>query len=288
MLSVTQNAQASSNQQTRSYTFDDLNRMTSGGEPGNFRRSITSSDSDPGTKGAANCSEHLQRRSLAKKWTRRETSFATRTDALHSHWMTRNTYPAGTYSSVTPSRFFVYDGASVDGSTLGNPKTRLAEAYTCFSPCSQKITDIGLSYTVRGETNDVYESTPHSGGYYQVPVSYWANKALNVLNSASCSGSPCLPGLTTFTYGADGEGRTNTVSAASGQNPVTATNYNLYNSPPQTTVTFGSGDSDVFNSDPNTGRMTQYKYNVGSNAVTGALTWRLQMARLANWRLRIP
>jgi RHS repeat-associated protein len=34
-----------------------------------------------------------------------------------------------------------------------------------------------------------------------------------------------------------------------------------------------SGDSDVFNFDPNTGRMTQYKFNVGSNAVTGALTW---------------
>src|SRR5205807_1257125 len=76
-----------------------------------------------------------------------------------------------------------------------------------------------------------------------------------------------------FFYGVDGEGRTNSTSASSGQNPVTGTTYNPYSSPPQTTVNFGSGDSDVFNFDSNTGRTTQYKFNVGSQAVVGQLNW---------------
>jgi hypothetical protein len=38
-------------------------------------------------------------------------------------------------------------------------------------------------------------------------------------------------------------------------------------------VTFGSGDGDTFAYDANTGRMTQYKHNVGSKSVTGNLTW---------------
>jgi len=40
-------------------------------------------------------------------------------------------------------------------------------------------------------------------------------------------------------------------------------------------MTFGSGDSDAFNYDPNTGRMTQYQFNVGSpvRSVVGSLIW---------------
>jgi RHS repeat-associated protein len=38
-------------------------------------------------------------------------------------------------------------------------------------------------------------------------------------------------------------------------------------------VTYGSGDSDSLTCDNNTGRMTQYKFNVGSQSMTGALTW---------------
>jgi hypothetical protein len=38
-------------------------------------------------------------------------------------------------------------------------------------------------------------------------------------------------------------------------------------------VTFGSGDSDAFTFDPNTGRMTQYKYTVNSQAEIGNLGW---------------
>jgi RHS repeat-associated protein len=90
-----------------------------------------------------------------------------------------------------------------------------------------------------------------------------------------------LPGLPTITYGGtigstvgiDGEGRVTQVIASTGQNPVTGVGYNSASLPSQ--VTFGSGDNDVFAYDPNTLRMTQFKFNVGtqSNYYNGALTW---------------
>jgi hypothetical protein len=61
-------------------------------------------------------------------------------------------------------------------------KTRMAEAYTCFSPCTTKLTDVGFSYTVRGQVSDVYQSTPHSGVYYHVNETYWANGVMNQLS----------------------------------------------------------------------------------------------------------
>jgi len=75
--------------------------------------------------------------------------------------------------------------------------------------------------------------------------------------------------------GLDGEGRITQVTAGSGQNPITGVNYNPYGTPPQQTVTFGSGDSDVFNYDPQTFRMTQYQFNVGTGGLSdkGILTW---------------
>ena len=61
------------------------------------------------------------------------------------------------------------------------------------------------------------------------------------------------------------------MSAASGQNPVTSASYDLANF--KTTVTYGSADSDVVNLDPNTGRMTQYTFNVGTKSDIGQTTW---------------
>ena len=63
----------------------------------------------------------------------------------------------------------------------------------------------------------------------------------------------------------------NKVNASSGQNPVTGTSYNVFGE--ATAVNFGSGDSDAFQYDANTGRVTQYKYTVNGSSVTGNLTW---------------
>jgi len=186
-------------------------------------------------------------------------------DALHR--LTSVTYPSGGYYSVTPAKYYVYDMATVDGAMMSNAKSRLAEAYTGAS----KTTDLGFSYSTRGEVAGVYQSSTHSGGYYHLAATYWAPQGLlDTLN-------PNMTGAPTWTYGPDGEGRVNTVSASSGTNPVTATSYNGFSEP--TGITLGSADSDAFTYDPNTGRMTQYKANVGSAAMTGTLTWN------ANWTL---
>src|SRR5258708_25472384 len=148
-------------------------------------------------------------------------------------------------------------------------KARLAEAYTCTTCPGTKITDMGFSYTKRGEASDVYESTPHSGGYAPLTKSYWLHGAPNQLSG--------LPGLPTITYGGtmgsrvglDGEGRITQVTAGSGPNPVTATAYNPASLPTQ--VSFGSADTDIFAYDPNTFRMNSYQFKVGSQSVTGTL-----------------
>src|SRR5207245_10689303 len=78
--------------------------------------------------------------------------------------------------------------------------------------------------------------------------------------------------------GPDGEGRITKVTAA-GQNPVSSVTYTTSGTTQPigslTQVTFGSGDYDNFSYDTNTGRMTEYKFNVGSplQTVTGDLTW---------------
>jgi len=182
-------------------------------------------------------------------------------DALHRR--TAITYPSGTYAPATPAKYFVYDAATVNAVAMANAKGRLAEAYTVTCPTCAKTTDVGISYTGRGEVSDVYESTPHSSGYYHVNATYWAHGALNQLSG--------LAGLPTLTYGVDGEGRPNSVSAATGQNPVSSTTYNVASQPTQ--VNLGSSDSDSFSYDSNTGRMTQYKYNVNTQSVIGNLGW---------------
>ena len=186
------------------------------------------------------------------------------------HRPTAITYPSGTYSSSTDKKYYVYDSATVGGSTMQNAKTRLAQAYTCppTGSCTTKKTDEGFSYSDRGDLTDTYQATPHSGAtYYHVTATPWANGALHVLSSN-------ISGLPTQTYAADGEGRISTVSAGSGQNPVTAATYNPASQ--LTAITLGSSDNDAFTFDPNTGRMTQYKYNVGTGpvkTVQGDLTW---------------
>jgi len=182
-------------------------------------------------------------------------------DAIHRS--TAVTYPSGSYASVTPARHFVYDSATVDGTVMGNTKGKLAEAYTCSSCPSSKITDLGFSYTARGEISDEYQTSPNSAGWYHASLTYWPNGVLHQL-----SGLPTVP---TLTYGVDSEGRTNTISASTGQNPLTGTTYNTASLP--TAVTLGSGDSDGFSYDPNTNRMTQYQFNISAQSFVGKLSW---------------
>ncbi len=264
LMSVTQNAQSPSNQQTRNYVYDWLNRMTSEtvpeiGASGNGTATyVYDTDATCGTSNG----------DLVKRVDAMGNVICSTYDALHRE-LTR-TYPSGTYASVTPGKHFVYDGATINTSpnptAMVNVKRRLAEAYTCAGSCTTKLTDVGFSYTVRGEASDAYESTPNSGTYYHLTQTYWANPLPYQL-----TGNIGLP--TTISYTPDAEGRANSVSASSGQNPVSSTVYNTAGLPTAINLGSGSGDADTYQWDPNTSRMTQYKFSANALSLTGNLSW---------------
>ena len=251
IIGVTQNAQSTSTQ-TRAFSFDMLGRLTSETNPETGTTTYTY-DSASGCTGVSN-GDVIKRVDAVSNAT------CYGYDALHR--VTSITY-SGSYAPNTPNKYFVYDAATVNGSSMTKTNGRLTEAYTATCSTCSKITDVGFSYSATGKITDVYESTPHSSGYYHLTATYWANGNLDVLSG--------LPGLPTLTYGIDGEGRGYSVTASSGQNPVTSTLYNASDKP--TAITFGSNDSDGFSYDPNTGRLTQYKFNINGQSLLGNLTW---------------
>ena len=266
LLTVTQNAQAAAaSQQTRTFAYDAMSRLTSEKNPEAAQVSVTYAYD---TISSGNCAG-TSYGDLLKRVDAIGNVTCYTYDQLHR--TLSQVYTVSSPTVPTPSKYFVYDGATINTTpttNMLNAQTRLAEAYTCVTCPGSKITDLGLSYSARGEITDVYELTPHSGGtgapYNHTTAQFWPSGALNQLTG---------PGIPTITYGADGEGRPSTVSDGSAHNPVTSTSYNLYTAPPQLQVTFGSSDSDVFSFDPNTFRLNKYQFNVGSQAVTGTLGW---------------
>jgi len=257
LLTVTQNAQASSgNQQNRTYAYDAMGRLTSETNPESGTSNYTY-DSD------ASCGSSSG--DLMKFINAVGNMICFYRDALHRVTAKVIYNSPNSQGNV----YFVYDTATVNGQAMQNGMGRLVEAFTAGSPTSSKITDEGFSYTARGEINNFYELTPHSSpAYYSIPQNFWPNGATNELSNNIAT-------LPVFTYGVDGEGRPNTVSVGQGygQNPVTSTSYNMYASPNQLTVTLGSGDSDVFSYDPNTMRMNKYQFKIATQTVTGTLGW---------------
>jgi RHS repeat-associated protein len=248
---VTQNAQSGSTQ-SRSFVYDLMGRMTSETEAESGTTTYTyDTDTTCGTSSG----------DLVKKVDAVGNVTCYSYDSLHRPLSV--TYPSGSYASRTPNKYFVYDSATVNSVAMANGKRRLVEAYTATTQGGTKITDIGLSYSVRGEPSDVYESTPNSGGYYHVSEQFFANGGLNKITA--------LAGLPTLTFNPDGEGRLSTVTASTGQNPLTNTVYNPASLP--TSLTYGSTDVDSYTYDPNTDRLTQYQFSVNSQSLTGTLTW---------------
>ncbi|HVA62882.1 MAG TPA: hypothetical protein VNF74_04085, partial [Terriglobales bacterium] len=124
--------------------------------------------------------------------------------------VTSQTHPTIASGFLTPpNAYFVYGaGHSVGGTTMQNAAGRLAEAYTQSG--STLETDEGFSYAANGTVTEMQNNF----------------------------------GLLAITYALDGEGRWSTGSASSGQNPVTAAQYNVFGEP--TEVDLGSGDKDVY------------------------------------------
>jgi RHS repeat-associated protein len=259
LLTVTQNAQAAAaSQQTRTYAYDAMSRLTSETNPESGTSAYTYDTITSGTCASTFKGDLIKRLDAVGNTT------CYTYDTLHRPLSIAYTTTGTTVA--TPTKTFVYDSATISGNAMQYALGRLAEAYT--GPSSAKTTDEGFSYTKRGEITDFYELTPHSPtSYYHASQTYWFNGAPNTLKGNSTVGIPDI------TYGVDGEGRTSTTSASTGPNPVTATAYNIFASPNQLSVTFGSGDSDVFSYDPNTMRMNKYQFKIGTQTVTGTLGW---------------
>jgi RHS repeat-associated protein len=254
LTGVTQNAQGTA--QTRSYSYDLLSRLTSETNPESGTTAY-SWDSATGTSCTATSSGDMIKRVDANgNWT------CYNYDALHRVTDVGN----NNQSASNPCKRFRYDNTSGwPGSTMPsgivNTLGRLREAATdACSTSDPIITDEWFSYTARGEVSDVYESTPHSGGYYHTTATYWANGAPNQLTA---------PGGYGVSYNLDGEGRVYSTPPSVGI--LNATTYNAASQPTQ--ITYASLDSDTFTYDPNTNRMTQYKFNVNGQSVVGNLTW---------------
>jgi len=241
--------------QTRTFAYDALGRMTSESNPESGTMSgAYDTDATCGTSNG----------DLVKQTDAVGNVTCYNYDVLHRNASVA--HPSGSYASVTPDKCLVYDSATVHGVSMSNAKGRLAEAYTVLNGqgCSaSKITDEGFSYSPRGEVSGTWEYTSAFGNWYQSTATYWANGAL-----ATLGGPTSVPA---FTFGVEGEGRMSSASASFGQNPVTATSYN--SSSQVTGVTLGSGDSDGFTFDPNTGRMTQYKATINGTSAFGNPTW---------------
>ena len=133
---------------------------------------------------------------------------------------------------------------------MANTKGRMAEAETdncsAYPPTqSSMITDEWFSYDADGRLTDVYELTPHSGGYYHTTAGYFPNSVLSSLSG--------LPGLAAYTYTAEGEGRSNTAV----QGTTTFINGVTYGvgSKPTVVQVGGLGDQDSYAYDTATGRM---------------------------------
>ncbi len=253
LTNVSQNAQGTA--QARTYAYDLLGRLTSETNPetGTTQYFYDSAPSTPGVACAGTYNGDL-----VKKYDANGNTTCFTYDSLHR---VLSTTFSGPNSSGT-NRYFVYDGAIVNGQTMATAKGRMAEAYTATCQTCSKSTDLGFSYTARGEVATTYESTPNSGGYYNVGMTYWPNGMVNTMSS---------PSFPTFTYTPDPEGRPYAVFAMTGQNPVTST---LYNTAGQTTsVTYTSGDVDTFSFDSNTGRQNGYQFKMGSLFDIGTLTW---------------
>lgn len=255
LTGVTQNAQAAvATQQTRSYLYDGLGRLTSESNP---ESATTTYVYDTDATCGASSGDKVKRVDAVGNTT------CYVYDALHRN--TAITY-SGPYATNTPNKYFVFDAATIvttpTATVMVNAKGKVAEAFTATCQTCAKLTDIGFSYSPLGKVSDIYQSTAHSGGYYHLNESYWQNGVPSQL-----TGNLSVP---TLNYGVDGEGRTNSTTTSA----TTLVSGVIYNAASQLTqLSLGTGDTDLYGYDANTTRMTQYKFNVDTQSVIGSLTW---------------
>jgi RHS repeat-associated protein len=143
-----------------------------------------------------------------------------------------------------------------------NGTTRIVESQVDYN-CNGTWAPVEwFMYDADGRTTDVWESTPHSGGYYHTWVTYNPNGTVASING--------IPGYTAYTFGVDGEGRSSTAS----QGTAILINGVTYDaaSRVRTVPIGGSGDKDTFTYDT-VERMKNYTFSVNGNVDSGTLVW---------------
>ena len=193
-------------------------------------------------------------------------------DDLHRVFQKYTATSSGVISNCRNFNYGDYNITPPSGITTNNVNGRVVNANVvpdCNSPIS---VDEWFSYDANGRATDVWESTPHSGGYYHTTEGYWANNAIQSLGG--------IPGYTTINYGVDGEGRPST--AQQGTTKIvcdstcsqSSTTFDSGGNPRVVNIG-GTSDNDTYTYDPNTGRMNSYTFTVGAtpNSTSGGLTW---------------
>jgi len=282
LLEVQQNAQSSTQLQTRSFTYDMLGRIIS--------QSIPESGTTTYTYDSASACPSPNSFPGDLVMTRDQMGNVTCNQYDGLHRLTSSTVISGPYSSSTPPATYIYDAATTgEGIVMQNVKGALAKA--CTGSCSSPTTLDFFSYypasgVTGGLTAEEYERMANSGSVpYFVQESYYPNGAVAAI-SATFNGDS-VPGMPSETYNVDGEGRP--LSASDGShNLVTTVSYNSAEMPTAVTIgdqsTGSNSDFDYFQYDPETDRPTQFQYAVNPSSnpftITGNLTWN------ANWSLK--
>jgi RHS repeat-associated protein len=254
LQTVTQSANGSY-AQGRSYTYDGIGRLTQEQNPESGTVNYTYDSIASGNCSGSYLGDLVMTVDYAGN------VVCDQYDGLHR--ITAVTYPAGVYSSVTPAKNFVYDTTSETCSdpTGANVKGRLSEAYTGTS--GTKKVDTLYCYSPRGQTTDMYQSTPSSAGYAHLVMTYWANGQTETING--------IHQLSDLLYSVDGEGRTNGFDpTALTPDPVKTVSYNPASQ--ITNVNFASGETDAYSYDV-MNRVNKYTYVLGSSSLIGAPTW---------------
>lgn len=103
-----------------------------------------------------------------------------------------------------------------------------------------------------------------TGSYFHTSASFFDNGALSALSG--------IPGVSDYSYGLDGEGRSTTATSGG----VAIVSNVLYDAAGNATeIDYANGDKDAYTYDPASENMTQYQFKLGAAQTTdtGVLTW---------------
>jgi RHS repeat-associated protein len=255
--------------QTRSKTYDAMRRLTSSSTPEGGTTTYTYDSYPSGCGGYTSEPGHLMLKT---------TPIGTICYVYNDGGLGRLTDVWITGGANNYCKRFRYDSVSngvqtqPSGSTINNAAGRLVEAETdnCGTP-STMITDEWFSYDADGHMTDMWELTPNSGQYYHSTATFYGNGAVDTLTLVN-------PSLYWVGYQPDGEGRPYGLIAVDSNGdgtPIVAwTTYNAASQP--TEIALEGTDQDDYVYDANTGRMTQFTFQVGKKTpatLVGNLQW---------------